>query len=60
MTHTIKFARHRAAQDPDRGVPENGFRGKGVYFGSNIPFGVTLDNPSETITRVRTTRGACA
>jgi hypothetical protein len=59
MTHTVKMARHRAAQDPDRGDATNDYRGKGVYFGSNITPRAMLADPSGTVPRGRTTHGAC-
>lgn len=60
MMQTVKFARHRAAQDPDRGAPLNDYRGKGVYFGSNMTSETVQANPAQTIERQRTTHGACA
>ena len=56
MSQTVKFARHRAMQDPDRG-DNDGYGNAGVYFGSNIPYPVLAEKPH--VRGQRTTRGAC-
>lgn len=56
MIQTVKYARHRAAQDPDHGDPQNDFQGAGVYFGTNLPREI---GPAGAAGRERATRGAC-
>lgn len=61
MAQTVKYAKVRATQDPDRGDAYGAHGGAGVYFGTNVPHRVALDNLSgATLDRIKTSRGACA
>lgn len=57
MTQTVKIAKHRAKQDPDRDNNEYHRSGVGVRYGSNLPGPAN----GETGPKIKagTTRGAC-
>lgn len=60
MNQTVKYAKHRAASDPDRGAQTSPYRsGAGVYFGTNITHRSIGPGNMKPWFRVRTTRGAC-
>lgn len=62
-SQTVKYAKVRAAADPDREDGAEGRDGIGVYSGANIPHRTTwpLSTPEfvSVMSRQRTTHGAC-
>jgi hypothetical protein len=62
-SQTVRYARVRAAADPDREDGPDGVEAAGVYYGRNIPRHVALSMPVpefiSAMWRERTTRGAC-
>lgn len=63
MSQTVKHAKRRTKQDPDRIDGAEGRDGVGIHYGTNLPYASVQALPNGPFVRAmfgqKTTRGAC-